>query len=575
MTKVLKKIREKKIYYYFILIIVSLIASIPLIRFQIKLSDDGFIHILRIIGMDSILKNGEFPPFIEPNYCNNWGYAINLFYPSLVTYGPLLFKVVTNSFYNALKLYTLATILISSFTMYKCTKEITDNNEIALLAGIIYTLFPYRLETIYDRFAIGEFSSYMFLPLVFLGLYNLVNKDGKKHYYISIGAIGLILTHTITTEYTAIFSFIYLLFNIKKLKNKEIIKKIFINVVIILGITAFFTIPIMEHKILGEYTIFNSGIMSSTGIDVQSQTIKFAELFIDMRDDYVSFKIGFPIIFLILLSFEGYKKIEDNKTYVLFLFFAVISIIMCLNIFCWIFLPDFLCTLQYPWRMLEFFGFFASIICAINAYTIIKKLPKINTNLVLLCAIVLIIVLSIPMVARYKIEDKDLNIDEIYETKITSNMKISHYSINREYLPLKANSKQRTYMLERKDNVYVLEGSSVIENEIKNNLNLSFEIKNTQEGTILELPYLYYLGYESNIEYSNGTIVKLQTFESENGFVTIRIPGNIEKATVNVQYKGTKIEKIGYIISGFTIICCTVYIFLSRKRRKIEGKYEK
>lgn len=565
MTKKLEKIKENKLYHYCILIIVSLIAAIPLIRFQIRLSDDGFIHLLRVIGVDNILKIGEFPPFIEPNYCNNWGYAINLFYPPLVTYGPLLFKFITGNCYNAIKLYTFATIVISAFTMYKCVQEITGKKEIALLAGVIYTLFPYKLETIYDRFAIGEFSAYMFLPLVFLGLHNLLNKDGKKHYYISIGAIGLILTHTITTEYTALFCFIYILFYIKKLKDKEVIKKIIINVLIILGITAFFTIPILEHKMLGQYTIFDSDIMLSTGADVQSQTIKFWELFKDRQEDYVSFKIGIPITLLILLSFIGYKKTDNKKDYIIFLFFAVISIIMCLNIFLWIVLPNFLCTLQYPWRMLAFFGFFASIICAINAYEIIKIIPKVNKTFMLLCAVILIVISLIPMVTRYKIEDEYLSTDETYEYTTKSNMKLSHYSINREYLPLKASKKQKTYMLEREDRVYILEGYCVIEKESKNNLSLSFEIQNAEQDTILELPYLYYLGYEANIQTIEGKVINVKTFESENGFVAIKLPENIENATVNIKYEGTVIEKAGYIISVVTVILCIAYVIKNRR----------
>ena len=570
MTKFLNKIKENKTYYYLILILISLIVSIPLIKFQVKISDDGFIHILRVIGIDNILKLKEFPPYIEPNYCNNWGYAINLFYPPLVTYIPLLFKFISNSYCTAIKLYTLTTILISAFTMYKCTKEITQSKETALLSGVLYTIFPYRLETIYDRFAIGEFSAYMFLPLVFLGLYNLINREGKKHYYISIGAIGLILTHTITTEYTALFCVIYMLFNLKKLKNKQIIKKLIINTAIILGVTAFFTIPMLEHKILGNYTIFNAEKMLSTGKDVQSQTIKIWELFVDKQEDYVSFKIGTPVILLLLLSCIGYKNTKQKEEYTIFMFFAAISIIMCLNIFLWILVPNFLCTLQYPWRMLEFFGFFSSIICAINAYAIIKKITVKKQPIALIYIIIAILILGAPTIARYKVKPEDASQDKQYEKSIKENMKISHFSINREYLPLNACEKQKTYMLERNDSIYILKGNCTIENEKKENLKLDFNIKNVQEGTVLELPYLYYLGYKATIQEENKKNYEIKTTESENGFVEIAIEDNIKNATIHVEYKGTTLEKVSYIISAISTIAFVIYIFLSKKGEKIE-----
>ena len=52
--------------------------------------------------------------------------------------------------------------------MYKLVEEISEKREIALIAAIVYIFIPYKLATIYNRFAIGEFSAYMFLPLVFL-----------------------------------------------------------------------------------------------------------------------------------------------------------------------------------------------------------------------------------------------------------------------------------------------------------------------------------------------------------------------------------------------------------------------
>ena len=60
--KVLKLIREDSFVHYIIIIAVALIASIPLINLRIFGTDDGFVHILRIIGTDKIIKSGQFPP---------------------------------------------------------------------------------------------------------------------------------------------------------------------------------------------------------------------------------------------------------------------------------------------------------------------------------------------------------------------------------------------------------------------------------------------------------------------------------------------------------------------------------
>ena len=570
MKKIVQAIKCNKKIHYLIIIITALISAIPLIKMQVALGDDGTHHILRIMAIDKIMKIGEFPQYISPDYCTGFGYAVCLFYNPIVTYIPYIIKLFTTHYYTALKIYSLFTIIVSAFTMYKFAEGVSKRQDIALVAAMIYTLFPYKMETIYDRFAIGEFSAYMFIPIVFLGLYNVIKEDGKKNYLIPLGAIGLMLTHTITTEYTAFFCLLYVLFNFKVIKQKEIIKKFVLDVLIILGATAFFIVPIFEHKISTEYVIFTPDLICTTGEYAQEHAISVKQLFVDAESDGVSFKIGVPIIILVLLGILSYKKIDKNikDDYVLWFFFAAISIIMCLKIFMWKLLPNFLCTLQYPWRMLEFFGFFISIVCAFNLCTFIdnfKKVDEVIKNCIFLLSIVLITTLSIPMITRYDVPEKLSNIDEKYENMILEeNMKISHWGINRDYLPVKALMVQKTYLMTREDRVYVLTGSATIEDENKENLDMKFKVKNTEEGTVLELPYIFYLGYDVTIKNGEETI-KLETFESDNGFVACKIPKNIEEAEVLVNYNGTTVEKVSYLISIVTVVLCIAYL-INKKR---------
>ena len=72
------------------------------------------------------------------------------------------------------------------------------------------------------------------------------------------GAIGLMLSHTISTFYTAIFAVAYILFYVKKLKEKGILEKLCINILFILLITAFFWLPMLEAKTAANYAIFDN-----------------------------------------------------------------------------------------------------------------------------------------------------------------------------------------------------------------------------------------------------------------------------------------------------------------------------
>ena len=51
---------------------------------------------------------------------------------------------------------------------------------IAILASVLYILLPYRLNDMYLRIAVAELTSFIFLPIVFNGLYSIVNLKEKS-----------------------------------------------------------------------------------------------------------------------------------------------------------------------------------------------------------------------------------------------------------------------------------------------------------------------------------------------------------------------------------------------------------
>ncbi len=562
MKKFFDDLKNDKIIHYILIFLAAAIAGIPLINLRIYGTDDGFIHILRIMGVDEILKSGTFPPYICSRYCDGFGYAINLFYPPLVTYGPLLFKMFTGHYYNCLKIYSFFTIFISGITMYMFVYEITKKREISVLSAIIYIFIPYRLESIYNRFAIGEFSTFMFLPLLFLGLYNLLNGDGKKHYYIAISASLLMLTHTITTFHAALFSLLYILLNIKKI-NKTIIKKLAINLVFVLLITAFFSIPLIEHKLAGDYIVLDSVKMHSTPEEVYGKTIPLKYLFTGIMEKYdMNFQLGVPLIILILLGIPVLKKInKDYKNeYLIMLLIAVLSLLMTTKYFLWLYIPQFFVRLQFAWRMLTFFEFTISIVAAINLYTLIELLPKQNfKNWALLISIILIIISMAKINYDYKYEKPKTLSDESYEQDRMNQETISYMQINREYLP---NNTKNSDISKRDKGIIIVEGSADIIEENKEELTLSAKATNIEKDTTLELPYLYYLGYEVKI---NGN--KINYFESNNGFIAVKIDEDMSQADVTVSYTGTTLEKVSYVISILAFIGFIGYLIKEKRKQ--------
>jgi hypothetical protein len=570
-NKIINEIKENKWIHYAIIVIIGIILSLPLCKIEIRETHDGSLHLLRLIGTINALKISEFPPIVVPYYCNGGGYAMNLFYNPLVTYIPLLIKLFTPTYVIALKVFGGLCIIASGFSMYKCVNYITNNKKIALFASIMYLIAPYKLSDVYIRYAIGEFATFIFLPLLFIGMYSLFNLDGKKHYYISIGAIGLLLTHTVTTFYTAIFCAIYVLCNIKSLKDKKVIKKIIINVIFILLVTMLYWLPLLEAKSKAEYTIFVSDIMGTNGVYVYENTLELSEFFVDIGEmvgDKLSatYIIGVPTFVLMCLTIFTYKKIDEKYKgfYLLAWLFAIISLFMCTKYCPWFIIPDFFCKLQYPWRMMGFFILFMSFITGVNLYILLKYLLEKDITRLLIVTIVIVasVLYTIPILMQYKTNNEGL--DEQYEYNIIQNPYIHYFSINRDYLPKKAILLQTTYLYEKECRIYVLQGNAEITDEEMNNLTYTATIQNCSKDTIIEIPFFYYPGYKIVLE-NNGEIIKLDAVESENGFVSAVINQDIDEAKLTVEYHPTTITYVSYVVSFIAVIIFVMYVIFERK----------
>ena len=227
------------------------------------------------------------------------------------------------------------------------------------------------------------------------------------------------------------------------------------------------------------------------------------------------------------------------------------------------FMPDFMCTLQYPWRLLGFAFFFFAPVCAMNVYYLLNSVNKkwLRTILYILTVIV-ITAFTVVELNQYPVDDTSQ--DSSYEERNKEEPQIHYFSINRDNMPKKALSEQLGYLRTREDNTIIVSGNTNIVNENKEALHMEIEIENAERDTQLEIPYLFYPGYTITLEY-DGKVVELDYFESEYGFIQISLPDDIGTGKITVYYTATLLEKTAYAISGISIIVFIVYVFWFRK----------
>lgn len=570
MTKIKNILKKSNVKEILILLVLTIFICLPLLSSKLDIMyDDGIQHVSRLIGTYQSIEEGQTFPVIMSKFCNNFGYSWNIFYSPLTAYIPLIFKLIGLSFIGCLKLFMFLVVFLSALTMYFFTKEVTKSNKIALIGAIFYIFAPYRLTDMYARNAIAELTSFIFLPMIFHGLYGLLKEKTKREYLLIFGSIGLILTHTVITLYTAIICFIYILTQIKKIKNKNILKRLIISLIFIVTITSFFTLPLLEHKLSADYEVFKEGRMERTDVLIALK-LNFLEIFTTPKENIRTYEIGLLSVILLVLSPIVIKKMRQKckntdfyRFYIFSLIAGLVSIIMTLKVFPFERLPSILKMLQFSFRMLEFSSFFFAFVVAVNIGVLLKKVKYKDISIITIVLMLLTCMFIPHLHYKENIDEKPL-IETVPVTEKTGRVHAGCASF--EYLPSKA-FENRKYIEERPNKVLVLNGNATITNEQKENTNLACKVTNVTEETNIELPYIYYLGYEVTLEQNEKT-TKLKTYETENGFIGVTIP-IIEEGTIKVKYEGTTLMKISAIISILGLILLFIKIIIEKVKKNI------
>ena len=544
---------NRKIIDIMILIVVALILSIPLLNsFFYLYNNDGLTTIARAYeALKAIQKNGYFSQNVLISLSNNFGYAWSIFSGSLSTNLIMVFASITNNFIISYKISAIFLLMASGFTMYIFTYRATGERNIALLSSVLYLVFPYHLSTIYCRNNIEDLLVFTFLPVACLGLYNLINFKNNTILF-AIGMAGILLSNTILFFCTAVYCVICLIV-FRKSINREAVENLIINIILIVMLTSFFWLPNISARILGDYHVDNitkEELLS----DTLNSGLSISQIFVTREGSYTVWELGPHIIIMLAFSWFAFKNMtkEYKKIYTLFLVLGLVTLVLSTKYIPWKFLPKLFLYLR-PWKLMEFVCLLFSFVCGMNMYILIKNFNF--KDVVIISGISMLYLVA--LVRFVPFEDNIKNISEYRLGIITG--KENEYVKGMEYLsflPEKAYN-NRFYIAIRDDSIDTLEGDIEISNITKVGTKLTADIVAKSETNKLELPFIYYPGYE--IRY-DGMLV--DSFETDNGFLGVELKKDEGKLEVN--YIGTKEMKIGTIISAVTFGICMV-LFIKKR----------
>ncbi len=554
----MKKILKSK--YIIIILIATLIIFLNLFINPRYYGHDTIFHTANIIELSKTINiHNIFGNNIVSFESNHFGYGTWLFYPKLPhLLGAYLYKIF--NIYTSMKIVYFITTLLSVITMYYLSKIIYKNKKIALLSSLIYLTVPYHICEIYIRDAYAENFMFLASPLIFLGLYNLLENNYKKFYiFFILGYLIGIYSHLVSMVFCTILVALFLLYYHKKIFEKEKIKALIISTLIVTGLSLPFLIKVIEYKSLNIYTVFLSQSFTSRDMVIYRRP-SFKNLIInkpiyDLIMPY--FNILTIILFMITTIQIIFKKNKYRKELIPILLFIILLINLICSKLIWKNMPDIFLMIQFSWRLLVFLSMFISIYAPACIITNLK-IPKQYNKILYTLLTILILIEGLNNINYYS--EKEYTENEILQSKYVMGYQYEYYPhiINTN---LKSQYHYLTYVDIREDGI-ITDDENISINIISEDFpKLTFEVKNITKKTKIELPRIYYLGYV--LKDKDGNKIKLKM--NDNGFLeaTIKVEGKY-----TLYHTDTTVEKIANLIARLTILLIIIYGGKYRYERK-------
>ncbi len=397
-----KKVTKEKMSLAMLIVmgITVFIASLPLFSDVIQSGHDLPFHLARITGIERALESGQFPVRVHGGTLNDYGYPNSLFYPELLLYIPAILSIFDVHVVTSYNFYIIIVNALSVFIAYISFKKLFKMRDIALFLAIAYTLNPYRLICAYYRSAIGEFTAITFLPLVLYGLYAIILNDKRDWLYLVVGATGVLQSHFLTTEITALFAAVAVIFSFKHLLVEKRWLYLLLAAVVCIALNAWMLGPMVLMMLQLGLIVFTR-VQSPYGFANYDVMRLFSTGSL--------FSIGpHPVGWLCILGLGFYLltrtvlKSDENvkiiKTGDMLSWVGLISVVATTAFFPWEMvenipiLGEAIGAIQFPYRMLSIAEI--SLVCVLGISVYLWGLKEVYRNIVCISLAVIAVILT-------------------------------------------------------------------------------------------------------------------------------------------------------------------------------------
>lgn len=375
--------------YIVILILLSLLPLNHLTQSGLPVTHDGPDHVARIANFYQSLSEGNIVPRWAANLNWGFGHPVLMFLYPLPSYMASMFRAIGFSFIDSTKLVFAVSYIASILAMYIFLKR-SFGNQAGFIGALMYGFAPYRFVDLSVRGAIGEHMAFVFLPLILLGLHNLVEtKRAGGMLLTGISVSGLLLSHNAVSIMfmPIVAAYILFLYLYESRRSGSFILRALVAVGFGFGLASFFWIPAFFE---GKYTLRDI----VTRGEISGRFVPWERLFTPLWSNGGSSEMSYafgPIHWLTVgMSLIMWRTFRDWKKKILLAGVIVGTFLSLFLMTQWSSAVwtniSVLQKFQFPWRFLSLAVFFSSIAGAVVISTL-----RLRSTLLMICTVIVLL----------------------------------------------------------------------------------------------------------------------------------------------------------------------------------------
>ena len=396
------------------------------------------------------------------------------------------------------------------------------------------------------RAALGEVFSFVFVPWILLGLYELVFGDPRKFLYFSFGFFGLVATHSLSLLLLTVICGVFVLFNgLRFLREPRRILYLAISPIPTLLAGVAYLAPLVE-----QYAHLDFIIKGEKNEAILERCMPFLKLFLEIPTSKAVPWIpsGIGLIFVIV-ALQRLRLTSRRTTLEIFrdmlLIAGVACLLMATDMPSWkgAFKP--LAVIQFPWR---FFGPATAFLAFGGGLTLAALTGEDRNRQRYWLWILLVGTASAWFI----------NVGYFYAARISEHDFARGFRSGKpqeasgiHYLPL--GGLMDTELRQRGD---IVTPAHPVQWEVSrprlNVLKVSFS-GNAREN-LLEVPLVPYHGYRAWLNGTDGAAKPLPVSLGPNRLLAVTLPRDAAAGEVTVRYEATKVQRLSQCCSLLSVL---------------------